>query len=198
MTRKRYVMLAFVSAWLGAVAGGASWLLGYDAVPGGPGGSSICWPADSGLRPVPGQFNLFLFAHPHCPCTRAGLAELTWVLDRSCGKVETRIVFVIPPGAPEGWGQKPVASDAVPGVRVVSDDGGREAAAFGAVTSGQVLLFDPEGRLVFRGGITAGRGHRGDNPGRRAVLDLIQGARNESARVPGLRLPAPGRAEDVR
>jgi hypothetical protein len=38
------------------------------------------------------------------------------------------------------------------------------------LVSGETLLYDPHGRLVFRGGLTAGRGHAGDSPGRRAVV----------------------------
>jgi hypothetical protein len=41
------------------------------------------------------------------------------------------------------------------------------------VTSGQVLLYDVSGRLVFRGGITAGRGHAGDNVGRDNVVAFL-------------------------
>jgi hypothetical protein len=50
-----------------------------------------------------------------------------------------------------------------------------EARRFGVATSGHVLLYDRRGALIFSGGITAGRGERGDNLGRAAVLGLIMG-----------------------
>jgi hypothetical protein len=59
---------------------------------------------------------------------------------------------------------------------VVIDEGGVEAARFEALTSGQVVLYDGEGRLQFSGGITGARGHLGDNLGLRRVMSLLRGA----------------------
>ena len=65
---------------------------------------------------------------------------------------------------------------AIPNVTVVRDDDGLEARRFGAATSGQSLLYDVNGRLLFSGGITGSRGHSGDNAGRTAMLALLQHA----------------------
>ena len=54
----------------------------------------------------------------------------------------------------------------LPDVTVVRDDMAGEARRFGAVTSGQTLLFDTQGNLLFSGGITAARAQAGDNAGR--------------------------------
>lgn len=64
----------------------------------------------------------------------------------------------------------------IPGVEVLSDDNDVQSAAFGAAVSGQTLLYDPQGHLMFSGGITAARGHSGDNAGSSAVLALLTGA----------------------
>ena len=53
------------------------------------------------------------------------------------------------------------------------DEGGVEASRFGAATSGQAILYDGDGRLVFSGGITAARGHFGDNAGSQALARLL-------------------------
>ena len=53
------------------------------------------------------------------------------------------------------------------------DGDGREARLFQAVTSGQTILYDSHGRLLFSGGITASRGHSGDNAGRSAIVSLV-------------------------
>jgi hypothetical protein len=50
------------------------------------------------------------------------------------------------------------------------DTNAKEAQRFGARTSGEVALYDDAGRLAFRGGITAARGHEGDSTGRDAIL----------------------------
>ena len=49
----------------------------------------------------------------------------------------------------------------IKGANVVRDINGVEAARFGSFTSGEVLLYDREGRLAFEGGITASRGQSG-------------------------------------
>jgi len=48
-------------------------------------------------------------------------------------------------------------------------------------TSGHVVLYDADGKLVFNGGITSSRGHSGDNAGRAAITKLVH---HESAAVP--------------
>ncbi len=173
----RPTQLVVVALWLAGIATGGAGLLGHQTRPGSPGTPPADWPPEAAGRPAPGHFTLLVFAHPLCPCTRATFGELAWVLARAPAPVDAAVVAVRPPGAPPGWGDRsalPAASAAL-GARLVADDGGREAAAFGAETSGTVLLYDPAGRLVFRGGVTPGRGHAGDGPARRALLAALRG-----------------------
>ena len=58
---------------------------------------------------------------------------------------------------------------------------GREAARFGAATSGQTFLYDARGGLLFSGGITGARAHAGDNAGRSAVVTLLNGTGGPAA-----------------
>ena len=58
-------------------------------------------------------------------------------------------------------------------MKVVFDPDGVEARRFGAETSGHTLLFGADGRLLFSGGITASRGHAGDNAGESAIVALV-------------------------
>jgi hypothetical protein len=62
---------------------------------------------------------------------------------------------------------------AIPGVRVFRDDGGAEAQLIGATTSGEALLYDTNGRLLFHGGITNARGHTGRSLGAEAIRALL-------------------------
>ena len=84
-------------------------------------------------------------------------------------------MFVCPEGSPEDWERGAAWEDAahIAGVEVVRDPTGAEAHRFGAETSGQAVLTDPTGRVVFRGGLTAGRGRTGASAGRRAVLAWV-------------------------
>ena len=80
-----------------------------------------------------------------------------------------------PKGHEDGWEQTDFWRTAagLPGVTVVRDDDGRVAKQFGAATSGQTLLYDASGVLVFSGGITGARAHAGDNLGRRSLVALL-------------------------
>ncbi len=175
MRCKSLLLIPLVAAWLLAILVGHGWLLAYQDGGDTPAHAPTDWPTGSALSPAEGCGTLLLFLHPHCPCSRASLEELTWVLSRTEGKAAGTVVFVCPPGAPADWahGEYWRRVSATPGLRAVVDAGGRDACRFGATTSGQVLLYDAAGRLVFRGGITDGRGHQGDNPGRRALLDAL-------------------------
>jgi hypothetical protein len=85
--------------------------------------------------------------------------------------VNTTVIFLHPPGVGTDWGQTDTwdAAGRIPGVSRVVDRDGTEAARFGARTSGHVVLYDSNDRLLFAGGITESRGHAGDNMGRREV-----------------------------
>ena len=72
----------------------------------------------------------------------------------------------------------------IPGVRVLVDVDGREAARFGARTSGTVLVYSPHGALLFAGGITASRGHSGDNLGRDAVVTILDRGQPDRTATP--------------
>lgn len=186
MVGKPIRLTCLVAAWLVAVASGFVWLSAYQAAAGRPAPAPADWPVGSAVRPENGRFTLILFAHPRCSCTRASLDGLSWVLARSQGKANAYVVFVLPDGAPDGWERTPLRDEAaaVPGVHILFDAHGSEAGLFGAATSGETVLYDPSGRLVFRGGLTVGRGHAGDSPGRRALLACIVGATPERRDFP--------------
>jgi hypothetical protein len=69
---------------------------------------------------------------------------------------------------------------AISNVDLRVDDGGAIARSFGALTSGEVLLYDARGALRFAGGITAARGHEGDSEGRDALEASIRGATGQA------------------
>jgi hypothetical protein len=163
------------AVWLvGAVAG--LWVLwAYENRPGESAKSSGHWPTETRLARAPEQPTLVLLAHPQCTCTRASLAELAEVLGRVRTPPKTYVLFLKPSQFVDGWEKTDLwrTASSLPNVTVVRDDDGREAAHFGAVTSGQTLLYDARGTLIFSGGITSARGHAGDNEGRSALIALL-------------------------
>ena len=85
------------------------------------------------------------------------------------------MLFLKPEGFSDEWAKSDLwrTAAALPDVTVVRDDDGIEARRFGASTSGQTLLYDDAGTLLFTGGITGARAHQGDNDGRRAIVALL-------------------------
>jgi hypothetical protein len=169
------VMIAFAAVWLGGVTAGLAWLAAYDNAPGTPAHAPTRWPAQSRLvRDTVGP-TLVLLAHPRCVCTRATLGELGELMARAHDKPKAYVVFIKPVGTSNTFDDTDLWRTAqdIPGVSVLRDEDGRETERFGAETSGQALLYDANGRLIFGGGITGSRGHAGDNIGRASILALL-------------------------
>ena len=174
-----YATALVAVGWGAAVAVGIGSLLNYESAPGTVAAVPKSWP-ESGIKLAANRATLVMAAHPHCPCTRASVAELAKVMARVEGKVTAYILFSKPENSGADWEDTALrrSAAAIPGVTTLTDAGGAEAARFGAETSGHTVLFAPDGRLLFSGGITQSRGHAGDNAGADAIVSL---ARNHTA-----------------
>ncbi len=161
--------------WAGTAVLGGHALLKYENAPGEVGHVSSAWPAHSSIQLASDRATLVMFAHPQCPCSRASMDELAQIMARVQGKVRAYVLLYTPRGASRDWQNTTTCRNAaaIPGVTVLSDIDGADAERFGAETSGHTFLFDPNGRLLFNGGITASRGHSGDNAGESAIVSLI-------------------------
>ncbi|HEV2694106.1 MAG TPA: hypothetical protein VG347_14520 [Verrucomicrobiae bacterium] len=127
-----------------------------------------------------------MFVHPQCPCTRASMEELNHLLARHHGQVSVRVMFIQPGAltAKQMQGDLWQIAMAMPDVSAQVDINGVQATLFGAETSGYVLLYDAHGRLLFRGGITGGRGHAGDNAGEDDIDAFLGGGTPQSRQTP--------------
>lgn len=159
----------------GITVGGVYSLLKYETTPGAVGVTPTVWPDNSRISPSKDWPTLIVFAHPRCPCTRATMSELELLIAHCKDRVVAHVVFFTFDGAPENWERTDMWSTAerIPGVTVWSDQEGRLAKEFGAATSGHTVLYDQNSQLAFRGGITASRGHAGDNAGRLAIEAIL-------------------------
>ena len=168
-------MLGFTIVWAAAVVVGMSALWSYSLAAGAPGAAPETWPVASVLPRVAERPTLVVLAHPRCPCTKATIAELAGIMRHASDRVTAHVLFSMPADAGPEWEQTDLwrSAAAIPGVHVTSDVGGVEAHRFGAVTSGQVLLYDGDDRLAFAGGITGARGHVGHNSGATAVRSML-------------------------
>lgn len=184
-TTPRRVLLGSI-LWLVTVSLGFAWMARYENSPGSRGATPpMEWPCPEALPRDPDGPTLVMVAHPKCPCTRASLEELNRLLARCPKRPRTYVLFYEPEASDATWSDSGLwqRAAAIPGVRVQRDPEGRLARRWGSETSGHVYLHDGQGRLVFQGGITASRGHVGDNHGSGAIIALLQGngiARSET------------------
>jgi hypothetical protein len=179
--KNRLILSATSALWLLMVCAGIGILWRYESTPGLAAAAPERWPDGSRIERARDGATLVMLAHPHCPCTRASIGELDRLMTQAQGRVKTYVLFVKPPNFADAWVQTDLLASAaaIPGVVVVRDDEGVEAARFRATTSGQTMLYDTVGKLLFSGGITSARGHAGDNAGRAAIVSLL--ATNEAA-----------------
>jgi hypothetical protein len=176
---RRWLQLA-AFAWLVLSIAGVAALWRYELTPGDAAMVQPHWPDGVDISPNVDGPTLILFVHPRCPCTRASLGELEQILSCCQGSLRAYVIAFRPATAEAGWEHTDLwrTASALPGVRLVSDVDGTLARRFGATTSGQALLYDVSGRLMFEGGITSARGHLGNNAGRSAITALLTGSDN--------------------
>ena len=175
LPKRPWILGALVMVWLACAVAGLIVVWAYENEPGTPATVEYNWPTHTSLQRAADQPTLVLLAHPQCSCTRATLGELAEALARAKSLPRTYVVFLKPSSMPDGWEQTDLwkTAAALPHATVVRDDDGREAERFGAATSGQTMLYDARGALLFSGGITGARGHAGDNAGRSSLVALL-------------------------
>jgi hypothetical protein len=172
---------ALLLLWLAVIGLGFRGLLRYEAGAARAASLAAAWPEASFLpRSSTAPYTLLMFVHPHCPCSSASLSELSSI-KALCPDLAVSVLFLKPSGLSaeqrKNWKENSLWQTAatIPGVRLVQDLDGSESTNFGALTSGQAALYNKEGRLVFNGGITSGRGHIGNNPGAKAIVAIVRG-----------------------
>ncbi len=163
-------------------------LLAFDSTPGEVAGPPARWPGRSVLKHPENRPALLVFVHPQCVCTSATFAELAQIgLLSSSVAAPDVMIAAFRPGSNSAWRIDSLTArvSGIPGARVIWDDGAIEARRFGAKTSGDVLLYSARGALLFEGGVTASRGHEGDNYGLTRLLQVLRARAPQGAAVHG-------------
>jgi hypothetical protein len=193
IARTLAIILA-LAAWLGLVATGFAFWEKYESTPG------RVDRAEGATQNGTGGWELVLFVHPHCPCSRVSLQEFAELACRVSSDVALRVIFVRPQDVPLGWERTELwdLAAGIPRVQVSCDTDGSEALRAGAATSGHLVVYDPSGRSVFHGGITRGRGQTGESSARREILALLTGSKTAVGQTPvfGCELFNPGACKD--
>ena len=161
--------------WVLFIFGGTYKLLMYEYTPGKENNFSAYWPATSELQLSNKPYTLVMVVHPKCGCSKASLGELSKLVARFPNVLDVKILFIEPKDAGPDWmlSENWAAANEIAGAEVHPDTEGTLAQAFKVKTSGITLLYNREGGLLFHGGITASRGHWGDNTGSQAIGEII-------------------------
>ena len=134
-----------VVLWVGLALAGLLRLAAFDTAPGPHGPLDAQWPPGAALRLDPRAEGptLLLFLHGKCPCSQASLSELAEVLARSRVPLRVHVYVYRPATKAEHWTETALwkQARALPGINLHWDDDGDEARRFGALTSGEVLLW---------------------------------------------------------
>jgi hypothetical protein len=167
--------LVAIGLWLAVIGAGFAWLAVYEFRPGKTAVAPHTWPASSHLDRGSNLCTLVLFLHPYCACSYATLEELSELRSRHASQLRTLLVFCRPQGTPAGWEKTSLwqRAGSIKGATVYYDNDDSERRQFGALTSGQVFVYDARGRLCYSGGITRARGQIGTNAGLQAVESLL-------------------------
>lgn len=183
--RLKLVLLLGFCLWVGLIVGGNAWLLRYSFAVGRAGGAPSTIPPGLASSAPSARPQLLLALHPRCPCSRSTLSELAKILSRAANACEVSVLMYRPAEETDGWLEGALLDNCRRmGCRISPDPDGRLAASLGSLTSGQVVLYDANGRLRYQGGITSSRGHEGDNAGEQAVIDILQGRRDSHKTMP--------------
>ena len=183
---KKTTLLVSASLWVCAVVAGIIVMMRFSAGAGSQGLAPGVWPPETEVRQEAKVATLVMLVHPRCSCTSASLDSLAWLMARARGKLAARALFYEPESRSPEWVETATWKNAgkIPGVVRIRDHDAAEAKRFGMVTSGDVQLFDAEGKLIYSGGITPGRGMAGDSEGRRAILAFVEKSETVVARRP--------------
>jgi hypothetical protein len=176
----------FVVMWAAAVVSGICLFDGYELAAARTGPMTQYWPAASALRTAPGVATVIMAIHPKCPCSNLSLSQLQGVLNRRHMRINVHLLVYQPTGYPDDWSMTSVVRRAqrIQGVDVMFDRGGDELKKFQARASGELWFYDGNGKLLFRGGITGGRGHPGKNSGISSLISLADGGAPSVAEAP--------------
>jgi hypothetical protein len=191
----RLILVSLGLLWVCSLAGFAC-MVRYDMEEGSSGSISERWPSQTHLVLEGHGHTLIVFLHPQCPCSTATVTELAKIVDHSPQPLKVyadiansyldpqtqqiKCVGEVRPGATRLVNYV----SEIPGVEIVPDAGNKVATAFGAETSGYTMLYDQEGKLAFAGGITASRGHEGDNDCADLLIEALKGRSTKVASSP--------------
>ncbi len=166
--------VAVVLAWSVSLAILLLGLIAYGQTPGAlnepPQGASFNHELDTT------RYTLMVAVHPRCPCTAASLHELDRIIRQSQDRLHVTMLVYRPANQIDEWTVPKAIDNMEQHDNVIWkwDEEGKAAQAIGCMTSGSVVLYSPDRKPLFWGGITSSRGHTGNNAGSQAILSILE------------------------
>lgn len=160
-------MIGVTLGWIGVLVIGTTISATYENKPGDQGFAPAFAVSNNDVQPAKSsksKFQIIMFVHPKCPCSRASMSELSDLMEKFPDLTAT-VFFYKPATAKRGWEKTEIwrKASSIKNITPKIDLDGQKAKTYRIVTSGEVLLYDSSQRLVFSGGITGSRGHVGEN-----------------------------------
>ena len=186
ITFKNLLLMSVTLLWLLLAAFAMTRLWQFEGTAGKTGHPPAQWARSTAIALDPAKPTLIMLVHPQCPCSRASLTELNHLAALCPNQAAISVLFLKPAGYTQAWADTDLwrQAAAIPGVTVQADDNGETARRFGAATSGETVLYAPNGQLLYQGGLTGARGHEGDNAGLSAVAALLHGQIKSAGQEP--------------
>lgn len=163
-----------IGLWIFVILAGVSALARFAYVPGDAANAPKSWPILTRLPAPANRPEILVFLHPKCGCSQATLRNLETMLPEIGEKAVVKLVLN-DLGDPKLLEESRAFSTAktLKNITLVVDHNGFETNAFEVKTSGQVMLYDESGRLVFAGGLTPFRGHEGVSEGELSIVKWL-------------------------
>jgi hypothetical protein len=182
----KFTQMSVLAVWTVVMSAGFFALFAYEFKAADASAGGDTWPDTTGVLHSKNKTTLLFFAHAKCPCTAASVAELNRLLSAYGNQFDTTAVLVVPDGAGKDWENTAVAAAIrrLPDTVVIVDRSGAVARAFGARTSGETMVFGKNKALLFRGGVTASRGHEGSNQGIAALKEIASTRETSTVQFP--------------
>ncbi len=173
-------------AWFVLLGGGLAMMAGFAYSPGAIRDAGPVWPGGMTFTPAGDRPTLVVALHPRCTCSVATVRELSRLLSAAVVQPHIEILLYRPNHVAEGWDRAAFDEELrrIPRVTVRGDVEGRQARAFGMLTSGDVALFTSDGHLRFRGGVTSARGHEGESDGGRRLRRALSEGHSAPGAIP--------------
>jgi hypothetical protein len=173
-------------AWLTVILGYWTALAAHSLTPGTLQAPPSLESADFTISNAGLRHCLVMAVHPKCPCTRASAEQLSRLIARFREQLHCVVLVYKPANESDDWTDTNLIKSLSeqPGTRLLVDVNGQKALKLGMSTSGAVILYSPQGRARYWGGITAARGHAGDNLGADAIASVLNGSPPEDVSQP--------------